>query len=120
MSHLADKLFQERETQKENYIPLLKTLFGTDREYDPAVNENTALRDAVEDALYELDMDSPIGALQRYFVEEYYLHGKSKEEIGKAIAENMDLLLADMDSYIHRFLRHPSRGKAIAKSVQDK
>ena len=84
MSKLAVKLFEEREEKKENYLPLINAVFGKN-EYDPALNENPEFAAEVQDSLYALDQSSAFGLLQCYFVEEYFLHGKSKEEIFAAL-----------------------------------
>ena len=109
---LAIKLFEERESQKENYLPLLAAIFGS-KEYDPSLNENGEFAAAVQEMLYAMDESSEFGLLQRYFVEEYFLHGKSKEEIGKEIAAGMDRLLADLETSSIRFLRNPKQAKPL-------
>lgn len=111
MSKLAVKLFEERENQNKDYLPLLQALFG--KECDPALNENKEFCDAVQDVLCQLNESNPFGALQWYFVEEYFLHGKSKEEIGKEIAKNMDLLLSDLEAAAIRFLRRPEQASTL-------
>ncbi len=117
MSKLAVKLFDERENKNENYLPLLQAIF-TEGEYDPALNENKEFSAAVQESLCQLNESNPFGALQWYFVEEYFLHGKSKEEIGKEIAENIDLLLEDLETAAVRFLRRPEYAKELAKYIQ--
>ena len=116
MSKLAVKLFEERETAKENYLPLVSAVFG-EGIYDPALNENAEFTANTQDALCALGENGSFGLLQRYFAEEYFLHGKSKEEIGKEIAENMDLLLADLETAAIRFLRRPEQAKELAKYI---
>ena len=117
MSKLAVKLFEEREEKKENYLPLLNAVFGKN-EYDPALNENSEFAAEVQESLYALDQSGAFGLLQRYFVEEYFLHGKSKEEIGKEIAANMELLLSDLENTAIRFLRHPERAKPLLPYIK--
>ena len=117
MSKLAVKLFEEQENKKENYLPLVKAIFGN-KEYDASLNENKVFIADAREALFALDESGAFGMLQRYFAEEYFLHGKSKEEIGKKIAENMDLLLADLETTSVRFLCHPEQAKALAKHIQ--
>lgn len=117
MSKLAVKLFEEREEKKENYLPLLNAVFGMN-EYDPALNENPEFAEDVENALYALDQSGAFGLLQRYFVEEYFLQGKAKEEIGKEITAHMDLLLNDLEVSAIRFLRHPERAKPLLPYIR--
>lgn len=119
MSVLAIKLFEERDKQPEvsaDYLPFVRALFG-DKEWNPGVNGDPAVAEAVEDALCALNESNPMGALQWYFMEEYYLHGKSREQIGKEIAENMELLLRDLEMESIRFLRHPANGKPLRDSL---
>lgn len=119
MSVLAIKLFEERDKQSAapaDYLPFVRALFG-DKEWDPGINEDPAVAEAVEDALCALNESNPTGALQWYFMEEYYLHGKSREQIGKEIAENMELLLRDLETEAIRFLRHPVNGKSLRDSL---
>lgn len=120
MSDLAVKLYEESEKNepvREDYLPLLCAVFGAD-EFDPALNDNTDFADEVSDVLMELDDNGPLGLLQRYFVEEYFLHGKSKDEIGKEIAANMELLLKDLENSAVRFLRHPQRAKPLLPYIR--
>lgn len=116
MSKLAVKLFEERENQNEDYLPLLQAIFG--KECDPALNENKEFCDAVQDVLCQLNESNPFGALQWYFLEEYFLHSKSKEEIGKEIAAHMDLLLSDLETTAIRFLRHPEQAKPLLAHIK--
>ena len=120
MSDLAVKLYEESEKNepvREDYLPLLCAVFGAD-EFDPALNDNTDFADEVSDVLMELDDNGPLGLLQRYFVEEYFLHGKSKDEIGKEIAANMELLLKDLERSAIRFLRHPDRSRPLLTYIR--
>ena len=117
MSLLASKLFEEREEKKANYLPLLCNIYGND-DYDPALNENEAVSAMANDNLCSLAESNPLGGLQMYVLEEYFLHGKSKEEIGKEIADNMDLLLTDLINPALRYLRHPDRAKALHSIVK--
>ena len=117
MSKLAVKLYEGKENEKENYVPLVNAVFG-EGTYDPVLNENTDFAANVQDTLCALGENSALGMLQRYFAEEYFLQGKSKEEIGKAIAENMDLLLEDLETAAVRFLRRPEYSKELAKYIQ--
>lgn len=120
MSKLAVKLFEKREASepvRENYLPLLCALFGAN-ELDPALNENPDFSEEVSDILPELDDNGPFGLLQRYFVEEHFLHGKSKADIGKEIASNMDLLLQDLENSALRFLRHPRLAKPLLPYIR--
>ena len=117
MSKLAVKLFEEQENKKENYLPLVKAIFG-DKEYDTSLNEDKAFTTDAQEVLYALGESGALGMLQRYFAEEYFLHGKSKEEIGKEIADNIDLLLADLETAAIRFLRRPEYAKELAKYIQ--
>lgn len=120
MSDLAVKLYEESEKNepvREDYLPLLCAVFGAD-EFDPALNDNTDFADEVSDVLMELDDNGPFGLLQRYFVEGYFLHGKSKDEIGKEIAANMELLLKDLENNAVRFLRHPERAKPLLTYIR--
>lgn len=120
MSDLAVKLYEEKEKNepvREDYLPLLRAVFGAD-EFDPALNDNTDFADEVSDVLMELDDNGPFGLLQRYFVEEYFLHGKSKADIGNEIATNMELLLKDLENSAIRFLRHPQRTKPLLTYIR--
>ena len=117
MSKLAVKLFEEREEKKENYLPLLNAMFGKN-EYDPALNENLDFAAEVRESLYALDQSGAFGLLQQYFIEEYFLHGKSKEEIGKEIAAHMELLLNDLENISIRFLRHPEQAKPLLPYIK--
>jgi hypothetical protein len=117
MSKLAVKLFEEREEKKENYLPLIQAIFA-ESEYDSTLNENKEFTTAVQEVLCQLNESNPFGALQRYFVEEYFLHGKSKEEIGKEIAANMELLLSDLENTAIRFLHHPERAKPLQPHIK--
>lgn len=120
MSDLAVKLFEESEKNepvREDYLPLLCAVFGAD-EFDPALNQNADFADEVSEVLMELDDNGPFGLLQRYFVEEYFLHGKSKADIGKEIATNMELLLKDLENSAVRFLRHPQRAKPLLPYIR--
>ena len=104
MSKLAVKLFEEQENKKENYLPLVKAIFG-DKEYDASLNEDKAFVADVQEVLYALGESDALGMLQRYFAEEYFLHGKSKEEIGKETAAV-------------RCLRRPEYAKELAQHIQ--
>ena len=117
MSKLAVKLFEEREEKKENYLPLLNAVFGK-KEYDPALNQNTAFAEDVENALYALDQSSAFGLLQRYFVEEYFLHGRTKREIEMDIFAYLDLLVEDLENTAIRFLRHPEQAKPLLPYIK--
>lgn len=117
MSKLAVKLFNERNPGKENYLPLVNAVFG-EGTYDPALNENAEFTTNAQDALCALGESGAFGMLQRYFAEEYFLQGKSKEEIGKEIADNIDLLLEDLETAAVRFLRRPEYAKNLAKYIQ--
>lgn len=120
MSDLAVKLYEEsekNESVREDYLPLLCAIFGAN-EFDPALNDNTDFADEVSDVLMELDDNGPFGLLQRYFVEEYFLHGKSKDEIGKEIAANMELLLQDLERSAIRFLRHPDQSRPLLTYIR--
>ena len=120
MSDLAVKLYEESEKNepvREDYLPLLRAIFGA-KEFDPALNDNTDFADEVSDVLMELDDNGPFGLLQRYFVEEYFLHGKSKDEIGKEIAANMELLLQDLERSAIRFLRHPNQSRPLLTYIR--
>lgn len=120
MSDLAVKLFEETEKNehvREDYLPLLRSLFG-DNEFDPALNDNTDFASEVSDVLMELDDNGPFGLLQRYFVEEYFLHGKSKADISQEIAAHMELLLKDLETGAVRFLRHPDRSRPLLPYIR--
>ena len=117
MSKLAVKLFDEKDFGKENYLPLVSAVFG-EGTYDSNLNENADFTANAQDALCALGESGVFGMLQRYFAEEYFLRGKSKEEIGKEIAENMDLLLEDLETAAIRFLRRPEQAKELAKYIQ--
>lgn len=117
MSKLAVKLFEEREEKKENYLPLIQAIFA-ESEYDSTLNENKEFTTAVQEVLCQLNESNPFGALQRYFVEEYFLHGKSKEEIDMEIAANMELLLSDLENTAIRFLRHPKQAKPLLPYIK--
>jgi hypothetical protein len=120
MSDLAVKLFEESEKNepvREDYLPLLRALFGAN-EFDPALNQNADFADEVSDVLMELDDNDPLGLLQRYFVEEYFLHGKSKADIGKEIAANIELLMKDLETSAVRFLRHPDRSRPLLPYIR--
>ena len=110
MSHLIYKLSAEQTGTPENYENLVAAIFG-DGAYP---QDNAQLSQAVNDVLCDLRESNPLGALQTYFVEQYFLCGKSKEAIGKEIADNMELLLSDLERTSLRFLRHPARSKALA------
>lgn len=117
MSKLAVKLFEEREEKKENYLPLLNAVFGMN-EYDPALNENPEFAEDVENALYALDQSGAFGLLQRYFVEEYFLHGRTKREIEMDIFAYLDLLVEDLENTAIRFLRHPKQAKPLLPYIK--
>ena len=123
MSKLAVQLYKERGKSgrkgpvMDDYLPLLNAIFGMG-EYDPALNKDAHFQIEVEYALMKLGDSTPYGLLQQYFVEEYFLQGKSKEEIGKEIAANMDLLLSDLESSAIRFLRHPERAKPLLPYIR--
>ena len=119
MSNIAIKLFNENKSTEENYLHLLNRLFGTE-DLDPKLNDDPGLADLVEDALYELDMSHPLGDLQHYVIKELYIHGKSKEEIGREIAENMALLLSDLENSAISFLRKPNQSKEIHNYLRKK
>ena len=122
MSDLAVKLYEESEKNepvREDYLPLLCAVFGAD-EFDPALNDNTDFADEVSDVLMELDDNGPFGLLQRYYVEEHFLHGKSKADIGKEIANNMELLLQDLERSAIRFLRHPDLSRPLLTYIRKK
>ncbi len=123
MSKLAVKLVEERANKEQkvphmdNYLPLLCALFG-EGTYDPSLNKNANFQIEVEKALLELGESGAFGMLQHYFVEEYFLQGKTKEAIGKEIAEHMDLLLSDLENTAIRFLRHPERAKPLLPYIK--
>lgn len=120
MSLLTCKLHEERENRpqvEKDYIPFACAVFGR-YTYDSAMNQDAALADEVEDVLYALDMSNPFGALQRYYMEERYLHGKTNEEIKAALVDHMDLLLKDLERASIRFLRHPEQGKYMHSIVK--
>ncbi len=117
MSKLAVKLFEEREPAKENYLPLVNAVLG-EGTYDPALNEDSDFAANAQNALCELGESGALGLLQRYFAEEYFLHGKTKEEIGMKIADNIDLLLSDLETAAVRFLRRPEQAKELAKYIK--
>ena len=123
MSKLAVELFEERENEErnvprmDNYLPLLRALFGEEN-YDPSLNKNANFQIEVEKALLEMGESNPFGLLQKYFVEEYFLQGKTKEEIGKEITAHMDLLLNDLEVSAIRFLRHPERAKPLQPYIK--
>lgn len=120
MSDLAVKLYEESEKNepvREDYLPLLCAVFGAD-EFDPALNQNADFADEVSDVLMELDDNGPFGLLQRYYVEEHFLHGKSKADIGKEIANNMELLLQDLERSAIRFLRHPDQSRPLLTYIR--
>jgi hypothetical protein len=117
MSALAITLFENREDKNDHYQPLVRAIFP-EAEYDSALDENREFTAAVQDVLCELNESNPFGALQWYFVEEYFLHGKSKEEIGKEIAENMDLLLKDLEISAIRFLRRPAQSRMLRTYIK--
>ena len=123
MSMLAVKLVEERANKKQNvyrmdnYLPLLCALFG-EGTYDPSLNKNANFQMEVEKALLDLGESGTFGMLQYYFIEEYFLQGKSKKEIGKEITKHMDLLLSDLETTAIRFLRHPARSKVLAQYVK--
>ena len=100
MSKLAVQLYKERGKSgrkvpvMDDYLPLLNAVFGIG-EYDPTLNGNAKFQIEVEYALMKLGDNNPYGLLQQYFVEEYFLQGKSKEEIGQEIVRHIDLLLSD-------------------------
>lgn len=118
MSKLAVKLVAERANKErkvphmDNYLPLLCALFG-EGTYDPSLNKNANFQIEVEKALLELGESGTFGMLQHYFVEEYFLRGKPKEEIGKEIAAHMDLLLSDLETAAIRFLRRPEQANVL-------
>lgn len=123
MSKLAVKLVEERANKeqkvphRDNYLPLLCALFG-EKNYDPSLNMNANFQIEVEKALLELYESGTFGMLQHYFVEEYFLQGKSKEAIGKEISEHMDLLLSDLENTAIRFLRHPGRAEPLQAHIK--
>ena len=117
MSKLAVKLYEGKEIEKENYVPLVNAVFG-EGTYDPALNENTDFAANAQDALCALGENGALGMLQRYYVEQRLLQGRSKEEIGKEIADNIDLLLEDLETAAVRFLRRPEYAKELAKHIQ--
>ena len=117
MSKLAVKLYEGKENEKENYLPLVNAVFG-EGTYDPALNENAEFTANAQDALCALGENGAFGMLQRYYVEECLLQGRSKEEIGKEIADNIDLLLEDLETAAVRFLRRPEYAKELAKYIQ--
>lgn len=117
MSILACKLYEEREEKEDNYLPLLCSVFGQEN-YDPALNENKAVAELVDDALEQLADSNYLGCLQRYVLEEHFLHGKSREEIGKEFMAHMDTLLNDLINPAIRFLRHPSRARELSRIVR--
>ena len=115
MSVLAAKLFEERELKeqkKADYRSFLNTVLG-EGQYDPALNENADFQQDVQETLMDLCESNPLGGLQWYVMEEHFIHGKSKEEIGKEIADNMDLLLQDLINSSARFIRHPKYSRVL-------
>lgn len=117
MSKLAIKLFKERESKNNDYVSLIRGIF-IGSELDPALNQDPEVAAAVEDAMYALDMNGTFGLLQRYFVEEHILHGKSKEEIGKELVANINLLVHDLEVSSLRFLRHPKCSRPLANIIK--
>lgn len=117
MSKLAAKLFEERKPETENYLPLISAVFG-DGAFDPVLNDNAEFATKAQDALCAMGESSAFGMLQRYYAEEYFLHGRSKEEIGKTIADNIDLLIEDLETTAVRFLRRPEYSKELAKYIK--
>lgn len=117
MSKLAVKLFEEREEKKENYLPLIQAIFA-ESEYDSTLNENKEFTTAVQEVLCQLNESNPFGALQRYFVEEYFLHGRSKREIEMDIFTWLDLLVEDLENTSIRFLRHPKQAKPLLPYIK--
>ena len=112
MSMLAIKLFNEREEKEDNVGPLLRAIYGEERN----ASEEAAV--FLDKALMELDESNPFGLLQRYFVEEYFFHGKSKEQIGQEIADNMALLLNDLEHNSIRFLRRAPQVRELSRHLR--
>lgn len=123
MSKLAVQLYKERGKSgrkvpvMDDYLPLLNAVFGMG-EYDPTLNGNAKFQIEVEHALMKLGDNNPYGLLQQYFVEEYFLQGKSKEEIGQEIVRHIDLLLSDLESSALLFLRHPDRSRPLLPYIR--
>ena len=81
-------------------------------------NENKEFTTAVQEVLCQLNESNPFGALQRYFVEEYFLHGRSKREIEMDIFPWLDLLVEDLENTSIRFLRHPEQAKPLQPYIK--
>lgn len=87
MRALAEKLYTERRKEpfvKNNYIALLKTIFGRE-DLDDSLNDNAELEATVTKLL------STISPLSRYVLEERFLHGKTQEQLADEFRKNMDM-----------------------------
>ena len=111
MSSLAVKLYKDREgrQQEENPIALFETIFGP----LPANAVSWEAVDRLQETLYELDDEGPYGMLQRYVLEEHYLHGRSLDSIAEDFISHIGALLKDLNTSGVRWLQHPSRVEKI-------
>lgn len=114
MSRLATKLFEENTSNEENYGSLIAAVLGN----RVNVIESPELVEDVNDILFDLCESNPFGSLQMYFLREYFLCGKAREEIGTEITKNINLLLADLESSSLRFLRHPAQSKRLVQHIR--
>lgn len=107
MSSFAIKLYEEREKnqQKDDHLALFEVIFG------PLPEEAISWEavDRLQETLYELDDEGPYGMLQRYVLEEHYLHGRSLDSIAKDFISHIGAFLADLNTSGVRWLQHPGR-----------
>lgn len=89
MEKMIEKLCAQRTNEapaKPDYAGLMDAIFGKREEpFDAALNDNAEFKEAVEKAL------STLNKLNRYCVEERYLHGKSLEQLADEFRKNMDM-----------------------------
>jgi hypothetical protein len=119
MSNLGIKLMENRENmppQEEKYEKLLRALYAEDVCVPGDAKEEVG--EIIREGLMDLTEKEKFGVLMRYYIEEYFIHGKSKNEIAQEIIQNIDLLLEDLGERSIRFLRHPRYSRAIKECIQ--
>lgn len=87
MQSLAEKLCADREKEapvKNNYTELLKAIFCKE-DLDSSLNDDPQLAEAAIQAL------SSLGDIEKYCLEERYLHGKPRSQLAEEFRRNLDM-----------------------------
>lgn len=96
-----ENLIAERDKKaplQKNYMELLRAIYDCGNIVDGALNENNDPEDVVKSLLSRIiDMD-------RYCIEEYYLHGRSVKDIADDFRDHHDEFMKELIDYSHEAL----------------